>query len=146
MLDRARALSWTHAADYRLGSLERVPVLADLGHKNPRRAFWALSGFVWAGLTERDDATATPEAVAELIGEGPTQLAALKALHQAMLDAGVLTLKKKAEDSAPSIVNGSADGPGGSSNLGASAPPTGIAPAPNGPPSNGLGSVAKAER
>lgn len=133
-LDRPRALAWTHTADFRLGGLERVPTVGDLGHKNLRRSFWALTCFVWAGLTERDALTATPEAVAELLGEAPAQLAAMGALYQALVNAGVLTPEKKTEGSAPSTAAGSANGPAASSNLVPFAPATATAPPPNGRP------------
>jgi hypothetical protein len=104
-LDKQREIRWTHRADARLGSLERAPVLRDLVHKNPRRAYYALLAFLWAGLVERHDFT-EPEALADHVHSDDQQRAAFTALHAALVAGGVIEDQKKTTSENDSSKNG----------------------------------------
>lgn len=93
-LDRPRAIKWTHRADARLGSLERPPLLRDLAHKNPRKAFYALLAFVWASLEDSSDFP-DPESLAQHLGPDDKQFDAWNGLKAALEDGGIIETQKK---------------------------------------------------
>lgn len=110
--------------DFRLGRLpaEERPALADLGDPDTRRAFYALCVYAWACLPRDHAGLATPEDVAELLKTEEQQAEALRALHAAALEAGII--KKKAPDPTPPTST-SPGGPSACSSSGVPGPTTG---------------------
>jgi hypothetical protein len=88
--------------DYKIGRIPAAdrPALAEIGDPDPRRAFYALCVYAWACLPAGTEGLETPEQMADRL-EGPEQQqAAIKALHAAAVEAGVIK-KKEPEPLAP---------------------------------------------
>jgi hypothetical protein len=132
VLDKPRALRWTHRAEFKLGSLERPPTYVDLAQDNPHRQFYALCVFVWAALTDRDHPFVTADDIAPYLEKIEAQSAAFKAVVESLRAAGILAQKKTSESNGDS-----ASGPSASSSSEPVVQATTIAP-----PANGSQSIA----
>jgi hypothetical protein len=95
LLDRPREIKWTMAAMAKLGRLAEPPPLADITHRNPHRAFYALLAWLWAALVDGDEEFPKPEALAEHVQGGEKQAVAFALLIQALRQGGVMKAEKK---------------------------------------------------
>jgi len=83
-------------SDFKIGSLEKPPNLADIAAPDSRVAFHALCCFIWATIEDRGQDFATPEDVADYLETPEQQAAGLNALRDALEEAGII--KKKVTD------------------------------------------------
>lgn len=103
--DRPYELKWNDRAEARLGSLDRPPVIADLAHRNGRKAFYALCAFLWASITERGHRFAEPEDLAQYLSTADAQLAAFDAINAMFAEAYPMD---EAEKKSAALASGSA--------------------------------------
>lgn len=78
-LDRPRQIKWTTRAEARNSSLPR-PVKFEALSKGDRRLY-AVCAILWAALVDRDHEFDSPEDLAEFLGSGQQQVAALEAIR-----------------------------------------------------------------
>jgi len=97
VLDVERQLKWTMRSEFLLGSLPNPPSIADIGSKNPRKAFYALACHVWASV-QGEHPFKTPEDLAEHLNGAEVQLAAIKAFQQTLSAAGIIKKKDMSKE------------------------------------------------